>query len=1713
MKNERVLAQLQRPLPSFEAQNPAGAKRYETLTAAINIAPATDKHHNITQIKEDTEWLSKDLSINQIQALRTVLLEWQNRPHLHLQAGYAEPEIASLRDIYGAQSAFDAEFEATILRLRDEDEFKTNTDRRRRQLVIHVQESIGFARVWLACRDQSIAKSVAFGETFAFDIVMCMNLLCDQINLYAKGLEWDVIDEDSNYIWQTGVVHYVQYLMQALVYLIRQVDTIPAECVERWMQMMSDSQFLQTIEPSPLLPSDQFNQLRSLVSVTTFALMDTAQSVEILDKDPLQHWASKKDLNELVTTLFIQAVDGGCVQAVPAVFSWALLLRKICSRASEEQTTTADNNRYQEIYDVAAAAANQSSPNDFFFRETVKSYGVADILLALATTYAGDLLPIVQKAKLKCIQEIVYATVNELSDNNVYGPTVLLPQFGVLDPPRSMLTSGFEYVRACDTFLAADVLRQGLLDVAAARFPYEPLPFLRLCRQLALAFTFQESTQYITYLLDKLTNFTQVAMGSFENYHTIREDENLNLVALDQNAYAFPKSYYAAITQTSEQQESLIVPAGTEGVVITNPDETPVISWKMDYSGLTLIGEWLDLYSKGELDQVLGPNDADQDVIAESILLLANLVVSTFHSGNEGRDDAVQYIYDEVSKPLQFGVTVIALVFDIIEQELQSYTSRPSNLWETGVLVSSLAFARAVLMTRPALFWQHIAKSSIVNARGSSGLLWTVIAGVESTAESAPLAELSTQLYDDMILAALRRGVNAPAEKQWRSTTQNTLLNARENLYESIMTSMTQNMVLLFESLSQWKEKQSPQKPKITTNLCRSFSSVLRYRYGVGKPTSQLSSCFEGSANLIFSRLRPESVTDASVGAILSHLFDAVDLTPSFSTNTALNYCQEALLQLADVLTSTAISLKEPAVGLELCLFDLLPVLIRKIHRSQFRPQSVLRLLQSLLQTIPAKKTASLLGHLGAASSIDLVDILTSTQSSLNLKTASDSWKLLALLISKDQQWLSAVLLTGSIPGKSGKEVPSQQYVYRGRLVMDIATDTLLNIERAGKRLPVVKEVLSFLITEQQTWSWTSTSVESKHKILRALTRFISTAVSPSTDERNIIALITDLTSGYLHYIKSKQDSTLIKTCSPLIDWLTRNVIEVNSYNQSLQTNFASNFSEKFRVNLDDFRINHSIFRDANDLFDKELADIVLSGTGVWMPAKAPSWKTSTYRSEMARVNDNLALVSADLSLLHGFQKLCIEHSILLARDEEAKKTLLDIILRCLMANADSPPTEQIFENLQQTRADMALTLTQSLTKNTPDFTEKGKALLKVAWEAALFCNSNYEQAILNNDLRYWRSCLLLVILTLQAHTGSGWKPLPKNPSSKELLKYTSGGVAEAVQVATVIVGQGLGTVVSVLQEQKQAEMQQQQQTEVVDVGIKDIALILNVLETLLRHERLPEFVGQLSERLVATDAIQSSLRLYSWAHLLASSDTDNDPVHAELGIRLLVSLSSLPTVAEEMAVEGTLNTILTARVTQVLQKVPEGISSLDKRPHCPILYTIWSEGILPLCLNLLHAVGAPLASEISLFLNSFPEQLKRAGTAFQPREGPFITLGSAKEASTLALISYVLDDYRNAGASAAVDPNSIYPLAGFDEHKKAMTADLKEHIDLDAAALKVKLVPTTEKELSWQTKDELAKKVLSELKMAHACLASFEDLNSSTTETNRPAGNRAFND
>ena len=93
---------LSHPLKPFSSPSQTTKSKFETITAAINVTPTQNGHYDINEIKEDAIWLSQETKIDEVSALRIVILEWQRRPALQLLSGFTEEETLSVQDAAGA---------------------------------------------------------------------------------------------------------------------------------------------------------------------------------------------------------------------------------------------------------------------------------------------------------------------------------------------------------------------------------------------------------------------------------------------------------------------------------------------------------------------------------------------------------------------------------------------------------------------------------------------------------------------------------------------------------------------------------------------------------------------------------------------------------------------------------------------------------------------------------------------------------------------------------------------------------------------------------------------------------------------------------------------------------------------------------------------------------------------------------------------------------------------------------------------------------------------------------------------------------------------------------------------------------------------------------------------------------------------------------------------------------------------------------------------------------------------------------------------------------------------------------------------------------------------------------------------------------------------------------------------------------------------------
>lgn len=412
----------------------------------------------------------------------------------------------------------------------------------------------------------------------------------------------------------------------------------------------------------------------------------------------------------------------------------------------------------------------------------------------------------------------------------------------------------------------------------------------------------------------------------------------------------------------------------------------------------------------------------------------------------------------------------------------------------------------------------------------------------------------------------------------------------------------------------------------------------------------------------------------------------------------------------------------------------------------------------------------------------------------------------------------------------------------------------------------------------------------------------------------------------------------------------------------------------------------------------------------------------------------------------------------------------------CLQSNVESNLPEAIFERISQSRAELAFTLLQRLVESKP-LDPEVKDILPTAWNTVRSHSTNLELALAGDSAEYYRTLLKILFLALQAHALGSTPDLskPDTSSSQETIQTV-------LEVLRVIVAQGFRSLTTNLHDDPLRAVP------------ADFSLLTATLRTCLRIPGIDRHTSQILSDFADNNVARCASTLFSWSDQLT---INQDPVYAEISILFLLELSCIPALAEHLAVEGILTRLSSANVMSYFRG-PKGSGPFDAPTR---MYGVWARGVLPLCLNLLTAVGAHMAQEVAAFLNQFSAQLTRASAAFDSKPTPadvtadYITLSMTSEAQSLSLIAAILDTFRAAGAGAGVVSSDIAEL---DWDRARVREDIENWLQR-RNMLRESIVASSEKEVAWsrmkavdagsESETRLEEKVVVELGAVATCL------------------------
>lgn len=1444
----------------------------------------------------------------------------------------------------------------------------------------------------------------------------------------------------------------------------------------------------------------------------------------------------QKQINDTL----LRAAECAIALASPAILAWSIILQTLRSRTSSSQGEVLYDDDLSLIEDSSPSSSRQALRTLPTTREfTLAIRNVMNIqmeedpiqyLAMRAVNVCRALNVIAQMCEFLDSVLMVHSNAHLLVEGRLVllelvrqGVLVVEYTSELVNCVQSLLTfhttpvQAMSETAACRRLLTnyflhdEDLLMPGLFLQAQSRYPYELKPFLRLCKALEHDANVETNDFAPSMSLSNLSHFTQIMSKDFSAYELVREDENANRIRLMEDLQLFrarrvqpfgiTQSNPSTILALADRGTNMCIPRGTIGVVISE-SKPFVVQWNFAHSGLQYLAAVLSAglpNSKRMETAVQFP--LDEEARADTIsLLTARISKCSKEQPPQQQTDFAQLVLEEASDGLDRNEDIISVVGIIFEEELSKQSQRRGEK-TTTLLVACMDFLRAVLTFLPGRVWPVIGRCGLLEMDGGGGTLAAVIASVEIPSGRYDLLSSSLALFsamiDDAIVHSVQRKIASTAQPGRFSS--NTQINSglTDRMISKILESFVRLYLDVLQSSANWKFVDPNQGCAIGVSIMRSFLDILVSVYG-----------FNDSMD---TEQKVTSTLSASAALIKDMFLNSAESLKSLLSICGNNDGSSAITMLvkrvALQLLTTLLRISRSSANISVAavsgpLLKAMPVFVRMYTIHQALRHEIVSMMIELVEYlhIAAEEPPALLGCLSTVSAAAFMDVIADVAMPLQTPILESCiWEFASVVVSRKQQWLATYVLTGETPKTILRATKAKTQYDRGQSLLRIALKHLSGASSISSSRAI--PMLEFVASAQNHWAWITYIIANERQFLTGIIDYV---VNLDTDDGAVStldgdlqnhqthasAIIAQILAMFLHNSRMNGDGFALKMISiKLIAYYREHALAVPTYSSSLHGHLQKNFAQKFPdCSLTSFKrvLQKSAF-GADYFYDVGFASRLLRFH--------PSWTGSRndgFRDEVIRANRNLSLVEAQLLQFKGWRSLAIEISAGFETESALQLQMVAVVNRCLQANSNSTLPEKVFGHLLLSRAALALITLQRLVACKIQ-TRSIKSVLSNVWTAIRGCGQNFELAFVGDTTSYYRTLLKILLLAIQPYI---YMKAPRQPdtSQKKDARFSTSirdNLEDAgpilLEITTDVVAKGFHSLATTLHETPR------------DVMPSDLGLLTALLQSVLHIDGIHILHPQIALRLSDANAGRYAAALFSWSdHFTAD---EGDPVFGELSISFLVDMSCIQPQAEFLAAEGLLAQLSTANIMRAFRE-GRGAGPLDSPQR---LHVIWAKGILPLCLNLLTAVGESFAPEVAGFLNNFVAQLSRSKRYLDIKSAPSalepsasrITLNVATELHTLALLSVILGRFRAAPAASAI--GEIEELAW---DSMAVKADLEAWLNERRAGLKGRIVATTEQEVQMARMppvqgnvegggdNRLVEKVISELAGALACLS-----------------------
>jgi nuclear pore complex protein Nup188 len=1472
-----------------------------------------------------------------------------------------------------------------------------------------------------------------------------------------------------------------------------------------------------------------------------------------------------------ITTTFGEAKLLGASPATPAIFAWAILTWKLTGRASYEEQ---EQERLLEspnasrtalpapsAIEESAKAISQLETHELFdnkppYQElaevssTVGVLAIVNQLVEIGLSAFGTSVDQISRDRQRLLYlQLLRAALG--SDIVGYSPDLIVAAYTILGGDRTFRNwADKEASHQADPVVSyfledEDILRPMLLNEARLRYPYEMTPFLKFFSVL----TRGDKTikNGMPTFVEKLTDTNQLMQRmplGFDGYALTREEENANWVELTADLPLFSsrsmsnlRGQHRLLTATAMPHNDglMVIPAGTEGIIVDESEQPYVAVWHYQHSTLAYLVQQLSTYPIGSTRvEYTTQEHTSLENAVEIIGLFADLLYSSLQSS-----DGVcsPELLDALGISVDGTQDTINVVLAVFEQELLRLCQEPSNEGSLELLVNCTHFLQALVLIAPNRVWPWLARSRLLEGDGNGGSLATILIGTEMVLGRYDFLIGCIRLYEGLVTDAVERSVvrknPSKALSRFNASTVSES-GTSDKIMSTILFTFGRTLASIYESSLSWKYTRPEHRPEINIAICEVFTTILKLAYGVDDApilSSKLTKIVAPIAEYIVQLYLTKSKDDLPTNPILTSLIIGAgsnDVTLLTSSAALWKRQTQSTLALSDILVRVALLLSKPWTHLEQQLFKATPLLARLYATSDRWKSPVLALLETLVrgavrvgeqedstmsgeasrQKTQLQEPPSLLGHLGPRTAKNFLTVLSQLDEPLRIvDIQANVWNLLSAVVTCKQQWFSLYLLTGNTPRDSLRNKADDTPALKNRALLTRALDALttLNLPENDKvsfSWPLYTAMLEFVCSAQNNWSWALGDLRKHKDFVNKLLAFLrwmakqpkQLKTNSETLERSyqnrFASLACEVIAMYLHSSRQAGDITPLKDVVPSLAYLEDNALELPSYNTSLHSNLKQNLEKQFPgVSLGNLK-RTTLYPEAfgpSFFYDVQLAERLLNFDSKWTGPR----EGTGFVNEVETANLNLGLVESQVQLLQSWKLLALELSHVVDKDERLVTTLISVANKCMVANAESNLPEALFGQLMVMRADLTFALLRKLVDAKVQ-TKEARQLLSPIWTAIRASTADFENVFSTDNVHYYRSQLRILYLALEFHLigdmvqseDAEFRSSFRGTMPASHKTYEGAISTQLLEILSDTVAKGFRSLANQLHADQHS------------VSPSDFALLTALLQRIIAIPEMDKWQTQAALLFANSNTIRYAASLFSWSdRLTISRNGVDDPVYGELSLLFLLSLSSIQALAETMAVEGVLSQINTANIMNYYRR-SNGIGPFDTPAR---LYSIWTKGILPLCLNLLLSVGPPIAAEISSFLNQFPEQLARASLAINSnpssRSTPTrITLSITSEMHSLALISAILENVRKQGPKLGIQANEINML---NWDKDNVKEDIESWLSRKGT-LRERIIAVDEREVDMLSKksgqgddagNQLEERVFGELEDAGRCL------------------------